>query len=76
MGRMDEECISSTSFAILVNGSPSCPFKALRGQGDPLFPLLFNVSEVAMGAFLLKVKDIVFIGGFHVGQNGKSVTHL
>ena len=35
--------LSSTNFALLINGSPSCFFTASRGikQGCPLYPLLF-----------------------------------
>ena len=44
--RWVHQCISSASFAVLVNGSPIGFCSASRGlrQGDPLSPLLFFVG--------------------------------
>lgn len=52
-------CISTTSFAVLVNRGPSSFVKAFRGfrQGDPVDPLsphLFIVAMEALNRMLIK----------------------
>ena len=72
------ECISTTSFSVLVNGSPSKLFKASRGirQGDPLSPFLFTIVVEALSLLLVKAKDVGLIGGFEMGRSGEVITHL
>ena len=72
------ECITSTSFSVLVNGSSSPPFKAFRGmrQGGPLSPFMFIVVVEALTDLLMKANVIGLIEGFVASQNGESITHL
>eukprot|EP00268_Persea_americana_P019440 TRINITY_DN19961_c1_g2_i1.p1 TRINITY_DN19961_c1_g2~~TRINITY_DN19961_c1_g2_i1.p1 ORF type:complete len:139 (-),score=16.46 TRINITY_DN19961_c1_g2_i1:242-658(-) len=59
------ECICTTSFSALVNGSPSWLFKASTGirQCDPLSPFLFTLVVEMLSSILLQAK----IWGFSMG---------
>ena len=52
-------CLSTTSFAILVNGSARDWVKASRGlrQGDPLSPFLFTLVVDVLSRLIFKAKD-------------------
>lgn len=65
-------------FSVLVNGSPTCLFKASRGlrQCDPLSPFHFTIVTEALGALLSKAMDLGFIGGFKMGIDRVVVNHL
>ena len=64
--------VSSTSFSVLVNGSPSSFFKASRGlrKGDPISPIIFIILAECLGRF---VDDMVLKGDF-LGLNPSSST--
>jgi hypothetical protein len=66
-------CISTVSYSILVNGTPSSPIIPSRGirQGDPLSPYLFLLC-----AMLHQVKQEKFISGVPMSTTGFRLTHL
>lgn len=57
-------CITSTSYVLLINGSPTNSFAAKRGlrQGDPLSLLIFVIGMEYMSRSL---KNVVGTFGFH-----------
>ena len=71
-------CLSSVSFAILVNGNGKGWFKASRGlrQGDPLSPFLFTLVANVLSRMLLRAEEINVLEGFRVGRNRTKVSHL
>lgn len=71
------ECISSASFSILVNGSPTHLFKAPRGlrQGVPFSPFLFNLVVEPLSV-LIRAKNLGIIEGSESTRGGECVTHL
>ena len=71
-------CLSSTSFAILVNGSTKGWVKASRGlrQGDPLSPFLFTLVVDILSRFIFRAEERGLIEGFLVERNRIRVTIL
>ena len=71
-------CLSSVSYAILVNGYAKGWVKASRGlrQGDPLSPFLFTIVADVLSRMLLKAEERSVLEGFKVGKNRVRVTHL
>ncbi|KAJ9700981.1 hypothetical protein PVL29_006352 [Vitis rotundifolia] len=71
-------CLSSVSYAILVNGSAKGWVKASRGlrQGDPLSPFLFTLVADVLSRMLMRAKERNLMEGFRVGRNRTRVSHL
>ena len=71
-------CLSSVSYAVLVNGNNKGWVKASRGlrQGDPLSPFLFTLVPDVLSKMLLRAEERNLFEGFRVGRNRTRVTHL
>ncbi|XP_021714658.1 uncharacterized protein LOC110682631 [Chenopodium quinoa] len=71
------ECISSISFSILINGSPTAPFKAKKGlrQGDPMSPFLFAIRMEYLSRCLHDLAKIPNFN-FHPRCEKLLLTHL
>lgn len=56
---MGYECVNSSSFSMIVNGSPSLVFYASQGirKGDPLSPYLFILMVEGLERLLKHHKD-------------------
>eukprot|EP00253_Pinus_taeda_P031182 PITA_31182 len=69
--------VTSSSFSILVNGSPSEIFSPSRGlrQGDPLSPFILILMMEGLGWSIKRAKIIGKIKGLLLTENGQALTH-
>ncbi|XP_026378591.1 uncharacterized protein LOC113273032 [Papaver somniferum] len=72
------QCISTTSMAVLVNGSPGKLFKTSRGirPGDPLSPYLFLFCMEALSRYLSHAETHQKIHGIQICKDAPSMNHL
>ncbi|XP_026410883.1 uncharacterized protein LOC113306121 [Papaver somniferum] len=75
---MISQCISTVSYSVLVNGSPSEPFYHSRGirQGECLSPYIFILCMEVLSQLLVKAEDEKLIQGFRFKKNSPSISHL
>ncbi|XP_059450901.1 uncharacterized protein LOC132181678 [Corylus avellana] len=71
-------CVTSTKYAILVNGSPwgnIIPSRGLR-QGDPISPYLFLICAEALSAMLTNAHYDRRLSGVPTSRRGPLISHL
>ncbi|KAL0378395.1 UNVERIFIED_CONTAM: LINE-1 retrotransposable element O protein [Sesamum radiatum] len=73
-----QQCITTSSFSLLINGSPFDFFRPSRGirQGDPLSPYLFIIYTEILSRLLLHEEALGNIKGIKVCRNAPSISHL
>lgn len=73
-----EQCISSSSFKILLNGKQAKKFEATRGlrQGDPFSPYLFLLCVESLSAAINKATEDSQFLGINVRWRSRTITHL
>ena len=72
------QCVTTTSFSVLINGSPFGPFKPQRGlrQGDPLSPFLFVLASKVLSKLIEREAVSNKITGFKLARDLIPITHL
>ena len=76
--RVIMHCVSTASFALLINGQPSrmfCPSRGLR-QGDPLSPFLFILCAEGLSTLLREAESKKEIHGVKIGKKVEPISHL
>ncbi|XP_023633818.1 uncharacterized protein LOC111829312 [Capsella rubella] len=72
------KCITTVSYSVLVNGSPSKKIIPQRGirQGDPLSPYLYLLCTEGLSSLLSAAVKSNNIHGFKASRSGPKISHM
>ena len=72
------QCVTTTSFSVLINGSPFGHFKPQRGlrQGDPFSPFLFVLTSEVLSKLIEREATSNKINGYKLARDLAPITHL
>ncbi|GLT68149.1 hypothetical protein SLA2020_404070 [Shorea laevis] len=72
------QCISTSSFSIMLDGAPFGNFKPSRGlrQGDPLSPFLFILGSDILSRLIFKEEQKGLLHGIKISSRCPSISHL
>jgi hypothetical protein len=72
------QCITTSSFSILLDGAPYGKFFPSRGlwQGDPLSPFLFIVGSEILSRLIEKEENLGLLHGIKMASSCPSMSHL
>ncbi|XP_021758574.1 uncharacterized protein LOC110723529 [Chenopodium quinoa] len=73
-----EQCVTTVSYQVLVNGSLTPSFRPQCGlrQGDPLSPYLFVLCMEMLSTSLRRAEEQALFSGIRVSRGGPSISHL
>lgn len=73
-----QQCVSTVSFGLLLNGQRIGSFSPLRGlrKGDPLSPFLFILCANVLSLMLLKAEEENDIEGIRYARTGPMISQL
>lgn len=76
--RLIMQCVTTVSYSVLVNGSPTHSFKPACGlrQGDPLSPYLFVLCTEVLSRNLQVAENLKHFSGIKIGRKTKTISHL
>ncbi|XP_026384273.1 uncharacterized protein LOC113279836 [Papaver somniferum] len=76
--KLINQCVSTVSYSVLLNGSPTGFFQPERGlrQGDPLSPYLYIICAEALSSYIDSLQRNGTLKGIKICKISPQMTHL